>query len=153
MCCFLTFEDDVSLPTHINMSENRNMYLSFASLGVVNDLTCLIIIYYVFLGRKRTSPAEAKNVFKDPTSDPILSICQMCFSSILRFLACEANKNYERNHHRKGFIFYLSIYTLHANSLDCKKTPLSHFQYIMLSRKKEKGKRTHRLASHRSQQN
>ena len=42
---FPSFNDDVSLPTHINMSENRNMYLSFASLGVVNDLTCLINVF------------------------------------------------------------------------------------------------------------
>lgn len=86
-CCvvfFLRSLDDVSLPTHINMSENRNMYLSFASLGVVNDLTCLIIIYYVFLGRKKGQRAEAgprQRMFQDPTRDPILSICQMCLPS------------------------------------------------------------------------
>lgn len=61
---------------HTSM-RSRNMYLSSASLGVVNDLTCLIIIYYVFfLGRKKGSSAP-KECFKDPTRDPILSICQM----------------------------------------------------------------------------
>lgn len=90
----------------------QNMYLSFASLGVVNDLTCLIIIYYVFWAEKTTQPDQAKECVKDPTSDPILSICQMCFFSILRFLASDANKNYGWNHHRKGFIFlFIHLYT------------------------------------------
>lgn len=47
--------------THQYERGKRNMYRSFASLGVVNDLTCLIIIYYVFLGRKKQR-AGAENV-------------------------------------------------------------------------------------------
>lgn len=60
----------------------RNMYRSFASLGVVNDLTCLIIIYYVFWAEKISSSSRAGRMFKDPARDPILSICQMCCFSI-----------------------------------------------------------------------
>lgn len=122
-----TLLDDVSLPTHINMSKNRNMYLSFASLGVVNDLTCLIIIYYVFLGEKKRR--QTRQIILKIRREILFKVSGKWASLPSPMIPEEENGIIISERFHLQLFIHLHNVTWQNIKTYCRKTPLSHSQY------------------------